>query len=276
MSAGIVNLFTNGCSDDFAIQVLKLDINKKFSTLVHSYALAGTALKDHIFYFHYILTNFNVVGVCADYNGSVQFISACNESELFKSSNLHIHSIEVDFEKPQEYEIDLMKLRNLYNLAEKRILILRKPTSSWIRQGNEILQAAFDHKRIYFAAAAMDDSYHIQSKKIIPIEKLKFIKADDYIEEKEGGARMIDFVEHQADMINLTKSECALIQIQTSAQGLQTFDLPLNLKKLGGSSKTRKDSYSALVLGNWMVKIFYDMKNDDFGDAGMTFEPMLI
>ena len=40
---------------------------------------------------------------------------------------------------------------------------------------------------------------------------------------------MIDFVEHLTDMIMLTKTECALIQITTSAQGMQNFDLPANL-----------------------------------------------
>ena len=62
-------------------------------------------------------------------------------------------------------------------------------------------------------------------------------------------------------MVNLTKSECALIQITTSPHGTQTFDLPQNLKRQSGPDKARKDSYSALVLGTWMIKLYYDMKN---------------
>ena len=33
------------------------------------------------------------------------------------------------------------------------------------------------------------------------------------------GAKMIDFIEHQSDMIELTKVECALVQITTTSQG---------------------------------------------------------
>ena len=87
---------------------------------------------------------------------------------------------------------------------------------------------------------------------------------------------MIDFVEHQYDMINLTKSECALIQITTSPQGTQTFDLPQNLKRQTGPDKARKDSYSALVLGAWMIKLYYDMQHAKAAESVQTFVPMFI
>ena len=67
---------------------------------------------------------------------------------------------------------------------------------------------------------------------------------------------MIDFVEHQEDMIELTKVECSLIQITTSPQGTQTFDLPPVLKRQTGPEKARKDSYSALILGKLNIKVF--------------------
>ena len=72
---------------------------------------------------------------------------------------------------------------------------------------------------------------------------------------------MIEFIEHQKDMINLTKAECALIQVSTSSGGTQSFDLPSNLKRQKGVDRPRKDSYSALVLGNWGMSIYYDMMN---------------
>ena len=87
---------------------------------------------------------------------------------------------------------------------------------------------------------------------------------------------MIDFVEHQYDMMNLTKTECALIQITTSPQGTQTFDLPQNLKRQSGPDKARKDSYSALVLGAWMIKLYYDMQNAKPEEARQTFTPVFI
>ena len=135
-----------------------------------------------------------------------------------------------------------------------------------------MLQTAFDRKKIYFAATAMDDNYSIQKAKKIPISELKFSKYED---EKNVGAKMIEFIEHQKDMIDLTKAECALIQVSSSAGGTQSFDLPSNLKRQKGVDRARKDSYSALVLGNWGMNIYYDMMNiPPENDQGFT--PMFI
>ena len=54
------------------------------------------------------------------------------------------------------------------------------------------------------------------------------------LEEKNKGAKMIDFVEHQRDMMDLIKVQCALVQVTTSPQGTQSFDLPPNLTKANG------------------------------------------
>jgi len=264
-------------SDDFAIQVLKLNKEKQMGVVVHSYALAGANMKEHIKYFSYILQAFNVVMVIGDYAGGVQFLSACNESEIFKKDNLKLKTIEVDFEKPEAYNSDLQKARNEYNKTEKKICYLRKPTSNWIRQANELLQSNFDHKRIFFGSRAIDDSYQTQRRKRIPIEGLKYLKGSDNLNEKmTKEAKMIDFVEHQSDMLELTKVECALIQITTTTQGTQTFDLPSNLRRQSGRDKARKDSYSALVLANWMVKTYFDIMNFKPKEVEVTFTPRFI
>ena len=264
-------------SDDFAIQVFKLNREKQTGTVVHSYALAGANMKEHIKYFSYILQAFNVVMVIGDYAGGVQFLSACNESEIFKKDNLKLKTIEVDFEKPEAYNADLQKARNEYNKTEKKICYLRKPTSNWIRQANELLQSNFDHKRIFFGSRAIDDAYQTQRRKRIPIESLKYLKGSDMLSEKmTKEAKMIDFVEHQSDMLELTKVECALIQITTTTQGTQTFDLPPNLRRQSGRDKARKDSYSALVLGNWMVKTYFDIMNFKQQEVEVTFTPRFI
>jgi hypothetical protein len=262
-------------SDDFAIQVLKINKEKQICTLVHSYALSGTALKEHIKYFLYILNNFNVVAVCMDYNGGVQFMNSCNESELFKSANINLKPMVTEFEKPEDYQQNLLTAKAEYNKSDFRYVFLRKPTSSWIRLANELLQANFDHRRVFFGSRAIDDNFRSQTKKKVGIQQLKFSNALDSEKQNEE-ARMIDFVEHLSDMILLTKTECALIQITTSAQGMQNFDLPANLKRKSGPDKPRKDSYSALVLGNWLCKIYYDMQNTHVEDVMQTFEPMFI
>ena len=259
-------------SDDFAIQVIKLLPEQKKGVVVHSYALPGTNLKKHITYFKYLLDHFNIIMIVGDYNGGVQFINSCNESDIFKKEKLQIGVFDSKLDNPQDYHKDLREARRGYNKSSNTICILRKPVSIWIRNANEMLQTAFDRKKIYFAATAMDDNYSLQKSKKIPIKSLKFSKYED---EKNIGAKMIEFIEHQKDMIDLTKAECALIQVSTSAGGNQSFDLPSNLKRQKGVDRPRKDSYSALVLGNWGMNIYYDMmeipENQNSG-----FTPMFI
>ena len=262
-------------SDDFAMLLIKLNRDLRKGTVVHSYALAGANLKTHIRYMAYLLTHFNIVAVVGDYNGGVQFMNSCNESEIFKNLNLKLGTMEAELDKVPDYEKNLRKLKNQYNKSTKNFVFLRKPSSQWIRAANESLQAAFDRKKIFFAGAAMDDEYNNQRKSNIPIKELKFINNDP---NKSGGvgARMIDFVEHQKDMMDLIKVQCAMIQITTSLQGTQSFDLPPNLRKQKGADKARKDSYSALVLGNWMMNVFYDMEENEGIPAQNTFVPTFI
>lgn len=263
-------------SDDFAIQILKVDKESKKSTLVHSYALSGEPLKVHIQYLLYCLDNFNIVAICGDYNGGVQFLQACNESDLFISRDLELKTIDTAFEDPEKYQQDLAEYKMKYNVSEKRIVILRKPSSRWIRQANELLQANFDHKRIFFGARAIDQSYKQQISKSIPIENLKFVKSDEATNNQDKAAKMVDLVENQFDMIAKTIDQCALIQITSTAQGTQTFDLPPNLRKQTGPGKARKDSYSALVLGNWMAKIYYDSNSEQIQEVTRTFVPQFV
>ena len=121
----------------------------------------------------------------------------------------------------------------------------------------------------------MDDDYNNQRKSRVPIDELKFIRNDPN-EKSSKGARMIDFVEHQKDMMDLIKVQCALVQITTSTQGTQSFDLPPTLRKQKGANKARKDSYSALVLGNWMMNTYYDMQDYNKNNDQPTFTPMFI
>lgn len=241
---------------------------------MHSYALAGAPMKSHILYMHYLLTHFNIVAIVGDYNGGVQFLSAANESAIFKNDNINIKMLDADFDNIDDYQKALLDARSQYDLKSKKICILRKPTSAWIRRANELLQSNFDHKRIHFASPAIDDFYEEQRKKRIPINKLKFSNIIDK-EDQSVEAKMIDFVEHQESMIHATRGECALIQITTSPQGTQTFDLPPTLKRQTGPEKARKDSYSALVLGNWMIKTYYDFV-DVKDNTVYTFTPMFI
>ena len=262
-------------SDDFAMLLVKVHPETRKGTVVHSYAVSGTSLQSHIKYMAYLLMNFNIEMIVGDYNGGLQFLNACNESGTFKKLNLKMGQVDAELDNPKEYVKNLRKLKNNINKKERKFVFLRKPSSVWIRFANENLQAAFDHKRLYFAGAAMDDNYNMQRKANIPIDKLKFLRNQD-MEEKNKGARMIDFVEHQRDMMDLIKVQCALVQVTTSPQGTQSFDLPPNLRKQKGADKARKDSYSAVVLGNWGMNVYFDMLEDKGDDIQTTFTPMFI
>ena len=101
-------------SDDFAMQVFKLDKENGNGTLVHVYAMAGESLKNHINYFHYLLTNFNIVAIVGDYNGGVQFINAVKESSLFKSSDIKVNVIETEFDDLENYKKSLRLAKSLH------------------------------------------------------------------------------------------------------------------------------------------------------------------
>lgn len=244
-------------SDDFAMEVFKLDKENQRAFLVHAYGLSGTALKSHIKYFHYLITHFNVQAVCLDYAGGVQFLSACNESELFKKDNIQLGTLEIenDFDKPEEYQKDLIKYKQQLNPSQYKYCYLRKPTSNWIRQANELLQANIDHKRIWFASPAIDEAFASQRSKEIPIDDLKW---DKHTPPSSTGAKKIEFLDHQVSKIEQTKQQCANIEVVTNPQGSQTFRLPTHMSRQTGPNKPRRDNYSALVLGNWMSKIYFD------------------
>lgn len=264
-------------SDDFSMQVIKLLPDKKRGMVVHGYARSGANLKSHMEYFLYLLTHFNIVGVVGDYNGGVQFINSCNESKMFKAKNIKLGIIDADLDKHQDYAEGIRELKKQYNKDRHSFVFLRKPTSQWIRFGNELLQAAFDHKRMLFAAAAMDDEFQFQRKANIPIDKIEFLSEAEAIDQNQSaGAKMIDFVEFQRDIMDIIRTQCAMIEVTSSPTGHQTFDLPLNLRKQTGRNKARKDSYSTIVLGNWMMHVFYDMMAAEEVGPMETFTPMLI
>ena len=248
----------NTNADHFAMHVFKIDKDAQKICLVHSYAIAGVSLRQHMEYFLYLIQHFNIVGICGDYNGGVQFINSCNESALFQAQNIKIGVIDTDLEKPENWNSDIMFFKNRYNVKERNYCILRKPTSNWIRNANEMLQAAIDHKRILFASRAVDSHFDEQRKKNIPIDKLKW---DIQAPKASKGAMMIDLIDHQKSIVELTKAECANIEVIANPQGSQSFNLPQNLRRQKGTHRARKDSYSALVLGNWFAKVYFDSEN---------------
>ena len=267
----------NEGSDFFAMQVFRLGKDDKFRQ-VHSYAVAGGKLKDHITYFHYIYTHFNIKFIIMDNAGGVQFLNSINESKKFKDARIQLQEIkEVDFENTADYQSQLRKARFEYSVETRKIVYMQTFNSGWLLRSNHLLQANVNNKRIQFAGEAshVDGEYERLRRVDIPINELKIVGAVDTDEadntiidvsldsysssDGRGDAKMIDLIERQEFLIRLTKTQCTLIEPKSTEGGNMSFSLPSNLKNQKGANKTRKDLYTALLLGSWAVKCYNEM-----------------
>jgi hypothetical protein len=264
-------------SDHFAMCVLKiiqrLD-GKKIGMVVHSYAVAGGNLKDHALYLHYLLTNFNVVylAIDASQGNEVEFVNMCNQSERFKRAKIDLIDIECEFAKDNFNEMP-EQIKKSYNRTIGRIVQKQPFGSSFQKAANEYLQGCFDHKGVMFAgkiAANSDESgknIDIGSEVVIPLLK-------DHEELRELSPSQ--FIEHQDNLLDLTRKECSMIQVRQSSLGTQNWDLPQNIKRTGGPNKVRKDSYSALLLGVWAIKMYLDSQTIPAEEPQQDFPYLLV
>ena len=258
--------FSNSPSSDyFAMSVLELDEEKSNeSTLVHAYAVAGGDLKDHIKYLHYLMTNFNIVLLIID-NAGYQFIDSANESELFRSANIDLKFFEFNSDKTgNDYQQMLLKAKSQYNVKEQMICFKQLFSSIFLREANEYLQASIDHKRIWFASrtAACGSFFDKISAQAVPLKLMPY---------QDKG----DLIEFQDDIVYQTKKQCALVEVKTTAKGIQTFDLPQHLKRSTSANRARKDNYTTLMLGNWAIKAYNDLKNTKQEQINYTFTPKM-
>ena len=258
--------FSNSPSSDFfAMSIVELDEKTKQGTLVHSYAVAGGNLKDHISYLYYIVSNFNIEMVIID-NAGYQFIDSANASQLFKNKGLKLDFFDFDSNlEGKDYDKELIKAKRLYNSTGRVVCFKQVFTTDFIRRANEYLQASIDHKRIWFASKCVA---HGQAFDKYSSEPLNF----DLLAEKN----ILDFIEVQDSLISQTKKQCALIEVKSTSKGTQSFDLPQHLKRNTSSLRARKDNYTSLMLANWGIKCYYEIlkvQNENYND---TFVPFII
>ena len=264
------NMSDSPNADYFAMAILEIDEETKTATLVHTYAGLGN-LKNHVAYFLYILKMFNIVLITIDNAGADVFLSACNESEIFKKEKLNLKTFEFDSDlEGINYDLMVKEARNKYNLEDKRIVFNQVFTSNFIRKGNEYLQAAIDYKKIWFASktAASDEFFEQTIHLSLPLELIKSEDKKDWT--------VLDFIENQDDFIYQTKKQCALIEHSSTARGTQSFDLPQHLKRSASANKARKDNYSALMIANWGYKCYLDIMSKEKTLDIPTFSPIMI
>lgn len=246
-------------SDHFAMALTELDEENRSGTLVHAYALSKSNISARAKYVAYLFKNFNIVFVIVDNAGGNKFIGDINESEELKSLGINLKFLtDVDFTKG-DYTEEIKKAKNQYNQSNYKICYAQLFEGQWIRTSNEHLQACIENKKIQFASTPTENDYYLQLKSKINIEDLEY---DDEMPENRN-QKLNEFIEHQSYLVNLTKVECSLIEIATSPQGRQTFDLPRNLKGSTSPDRPRKDSYTVLLLNNWALKCYFDFTNSE-------------
>ena len=263
---GIDPSFSNSpTSDFFAMSILELDEETKQSTLVHSYAVAGGDLRDHIRYMYHIIKNFNLEMICID-NAGYQFIDSCNENGLFKNDKIELKFF--DFRSDLEgadYDKELLKIRRAYNKENSVICFKQVFSSDWLRKANEHLQAAIDHKKIWFASktVANPEAFNKYSSQRVTLKNIP-------------EPTVLEFIESQDALIYQTKKQCTLVEVKTTARGTQPFDLPQHLKRSTSSNRARKDNYTTLMLANWASKCYFDLMAKPVEDNTGTFTPRMI
>ncbi|MAF24727.1 hypothetical protein CL634_04045, partial [bacterium] len=258
--------FSNSPSSDFfAMAILELNEEDNTSTLVHNYAVAGGDLKDHISYMSYVMNSFNIEMICID-NAGYQFLDSCNESKFFRDKKINLKFLDFDPNKEGlDYEKELKKAKNQMNKKEGAICFKQVFTSDFLRISNESLQSAIDHKKIWFASrtTANEPAFNRATNAPVSIKQ---------VNEKS----LLDFIEWQDDLVYQVKKQCALVEVKATPRGVQTFDLPLHLKRSTSANRARKDNYTALLLANWAVNIYYNMNNIKIENVNYTFNPIII
>lgn len=263
------NMSDSPNADYFAIAVMEIDEETGIGILVHTYSGLGN-LNNHVKYFGYIMSHFDVVMIIADNAGADIFIDTCNQSEFFKENKINIKLLEFTSEaEGQDYEMELKNLRSQYNLSERKIAFSQVFSSGFIRKANEYLQACIDYKKVLFASrtCANDKFFSEVISANLPKDLVFTGDKQDWT--------VLDLIEHQDDFIYQTKKQCALVEYTTTSRGMQSFDLPQHLKRGSSNTRARKDNYSAFMLANWGVKCYNEFTKIPEENSGFTFTPVM-
>lgn len=258
------NFSQSASADHFAMNVLELDIEEEKATLVHNYAVAGVELRKHIEYFYYLITNFNVVIICAD-SADGNFVQSANESSLFINNNIKIDMVNYDGSlKGEDYTKMLKEVRNEYNLGTRKICFKHLFNQDSIRRINEQLQTWINTNRIHFASrlTQLAEDYEAALNIKLPLQ----------FEKNES---LLDLISNNDDLIYTTKKECSLIEVTTSPTGGQKFDLPAQLRRNASANRARRDSYTALLLGIESAEAYFAIMKQQPKESHKMFTPTM-
>jgi hypothetical protein len=162
-----------------------------------------------------------------------------------------------------------------YSLTTRRIVQKQGFHSSFQRHANEYLQRCIEDGNIVFAnrISAIDGLGDDYAKLDLSIVLDPAKGHSDFIGPGEG---IYSFMEHQEYLMRLVKDECALIEVSPTPNGTHTYDLPQSMKRSKSVTRTRKDSYSALLLANWCLHLYVSSQEVPKSKNQNTFRPILI
>ena len=259
-------------SDDFSMKVTELDDEGKVGgTIVHLYDESGKDLKDHIRYFHYLLTHFNIEMIMID-NAGYQFIDAANESQLFVNDKINLKFFDFVSEKTgDEYLEQIKAARMSYNKQMGRIVFAQYFTTDFIRNANEWLQGCFDYKRLWFASGLKADPQAFEKAVSLNVDVKSLIGTTLDKDESAIGY----FIDNQSVLTQQTKYQCASIEVKTTIRGIQSFDLPQIMKRDNTPNRMRRDSYTTCMMSAWLMKCYNDIMTAPV-QSFETFEPIFV
>jgi hypothetical protein len=269
--------------DHFAMCVLKIASRKdgkKIGVVVHQYACAGVDLKHHILYLFYLLKRFNIIYIVVDSSGgeNLDFLNICNQSEVFKQGRYELNSIDAEFAKDNVDDM-IKAIKRSYNpdSSLRRIVQNQYFSSSIIKAGNDNLRAAFEQKTILFASNPASVPNAVQQMCQADVMNIHSLHPEFHDKDLAGSGSMWDFVCRQGPLIEQTKQECALIEVTASELGHLRFDLPHHMtRNRKDPDRRRKDSYSALWLAAWGMKLLLASQELVVEESDDTFAPTLI
>lgn len=253
------NVSSSPYNDHFAMCVLKIVTKpngKKIGMVVHQHAFAGLDLKYYIQYFYYLMMKFNIVYVACDTTSgnNLDFINICNESELFKTKGYELRAIEAEFGKEHFNDIS-SQISKSYNKQANRIVQKQGFHSAFQRAANEYLQACIDYKNIIFASKALSIDNKLSEMEGLDIMDMN--KTHPEFADSESSS-LYEFIRYQDNMMDMVKKECALIEMKSSVLGNLSYDIPQQFKRSKSPTRPRRDSYSALLLCNWALKLYLE------------------
>lgn len=251
-------------ADHFSMGLTKIiDEKNRVGCLVHNFAEAAATMATRIKYLDYLLDNFNIVYIIID-NAGHDFLESCNNSTLFKNKNRNLSFFEADFDN-EDYNLGLKTSKNSYNLNTGRICHKQVFSSPWLRKSNDELQRCFDnHKMLFASKATLNDEARDKIKS--QLTKVSVCNGMD---------ELLDLASWQDDWIDMTKKECALVEVKSTSMGHFSFDLPQHLRRSKNEQRARKDSYTTLLLGTWALKSYLDMESYKPEGGSTGFLPMM-